>query len=240
MQKPWGFHPAQAETESPRHRQTRKEVGPIWDVPQKRVKGGCCFYSLNVPSSTPSITTFPKAKLKNVVSILIPNASFTKLDRLRCPCPPHYRLLGSAVHPTANGVMPRKSITAPRAEMGHQPGPLVFWLCMRNPCTEANLFSFSKPIETKSLCYLREFCPLLRSKMWGTSLKHYSCWPHILESGALFYYAPSQHTIAPCNMVPMVHIASHVSFCTSHPCILKQLGIEPELSKFLSFLKSAS
>ena len=240
MQKPWGFHPAHAETESRRHTQTRKEVSPIWDVPEKRVKGGCCFYSFHVPSSTPSITTFPKAKLKNVVSILIPNASFTKLDRLRCPRPPCYGLLGSAVPPTANGVMPRKPVTAPRAAMGHQPGPLVFWLCTRNPCTEANLFSFSKPTETKSLCYLREFCPLFRSKMWGIAFQHYFCWPHILESCSLFHYTPSQHTVTPCNMVSTVHIASHVSSCSSHPCILRLLGNEPELSKFLSFFKSAS
>lgn len=165
MQKPWGFHPAHGETESLRRRQTAKEVGPTWDVQQKRVK--------EAAASTPSVSFIhphpsplsQKSSWKMwFQSSPKWNASFTKLPRLPCPCLAPLQAAGQCRQPTANGVTRSKSVTDLRAKMGSQPGALEFWHCMRNLFIEANQFSFSKSVETKSLCHLKEFCPVSRSK----------------------------------------------------------------------------
>lgn len=64
----------------------RKGSLPHLRCSTETLKGGYSFYSYNVPSSTPSITTFPKVRLKDGISVLTPNVSFAKLCWLPSPC----------------------------------------------------------------------------------------------------------------------------------------------------------
>ena len=127
MQKPWGFHPVHTETESLRRRQTVEEVGPTGGVPQRGWKEAAASpsVSLHPPHPTP---LFPQPSWKMSFQPLFQILASPNSTGYRAP---DGHLTGCWAVPSTPLLMkltPHKSITAPRAKVGCQPGPLMFWL----------------------------------------------------------------------------------------------------------------